>query len=95
MKRPSAIVPSSGIDPPAHYNEAVDLEKTLLRKVGEAVGRFMSAMAGNLPGYEEASRALYANNRPRFEELILHWPHDIRAYVKRQAEDAFHPKKEA
>jgi uncharacterized protein len=64
------------------------------RLAREAVGRFMSAMAGNLPGYEEASRALYANNRPRFEELIRHWPHDIRAYIKRQAEDAFHPKME-
>jgi len=51
-------------------------------------------MAGNLPGYEEASRALYANNRPRFEELIRHWPHDVRAYIKRQAEDAFRDEKE-
>src|ERR1700676_46263 len=65
------------------------------RLAREAVGRFMSAMAGNLPGYEEASRALYAGSRPRFEDLILHWPHDVRGYIKRQAEDAFHAEKEA
>jgi hypothetical protein len=55
----------------------------------EAAGRFMSAMAGNLPGYEEASRALYAANRAHLEDLILHWPHDIRAYILRRVEDAF------
>lgn len=59
------------------------------RLATETVGRFMSAMAGNLPGYEEASRALYARNRERLEDLILHWPHDIRAYILRRAEDAF------
>ena len=29
----------------------------------DAANRFMSAMAGNLPGYEEACRALYAADR--------------------------------
>jgi uncharacterized protein len=56
------------------------------RLATEAVGRFMSAMADNLPGYEEASRALYAANRAHFEDLILHWPHDIRAYIQRRVE---------
>jgi hypothetical protein len=64
------------------------------RLAREAVGRVMSAMAGNLPGYEEASRALYAANRARFEDLILHWPHDIQGYIKRQAEDAFRSEKD-
>ncbi len=58
------------------------------RLATEALGRFLSAMAGNLPGYEEASRALYAANRPLFEDLIRDWPHDIRAYIQRRAEDA-------
>ena len=65
------------------------------RLAREVVGCFMSAMAGTLAGYEEASRALYANNRPRFEDLILPWPHDIRVYIKHQSEDAFHSEKEA
>jgi hypothetical protein len=62
------------------------------RLAREAVGRFMTAMAGNLPGYEEATRALYAVNRAKFEDLILHWPRDIRAYVQRRAEEAFRPE---
>jgi hypothetical protein len=61
------------------------------RLAREAIGRFMSAMAGNLPGYEEAGRALYASNRARFEELILDWPADIRGYIQRRIEEAFPP----
>jgi hypothetical protein len=49
----------------------------------------MTAMAGNLPGYEEASRALYAVDRAHFQELILPWPQDIRAYLQRRGEEAF------
>jgi hypothetical protein len=49
----------------------------------EASGRFMSAMAGNLPGYEEATRALYAHDRPRLESLIAAWPQDVRQYALR------------
>ena len=66
-----------------------DPGKERARLATEAAGRILSAMAGDLSGYEEASRALYAANRARFEELILDWPRDIRAYMQRQAEDAF------
>ncbi len=38
----------------------------------------MSAMAGNLPDFEEASRALFAYDRRRFAELIAAWPGDVR-----------------
>ncbi len=62
------------------------------RLATEAAGRIMSAVAGNLPGYEEATRALYAANRAGFEDLVLHWPHDIRDYIRRGAEDAFRYK---
>jgi hypothetical protein len=55
----------------------------------DAANRFMSAMTGNLPGHEEASRALYASNRARFEDEIRNWPHDIRTHVQRLAEAAF------
>jgi len=51
------------------------------RRATEAAGRFLSAMAGNLPGYEEASRALYSANRARLEDLTRAWPPDIRAYL--------------
>jgi hypothetical protein len=63
--------------------------KERARLATEAAGRILSALAGNLPGYEEASRALYAADRGRLEELVEDWPGDIRAYVQRRAEDAF------
>lgn len=54
----------------------------------EAAGKFMWAMAGNLPGFEEASRALFARNTERFEELIRDWPEDIRAHVSRLVQES-------
>ena len=55
----------------------------------EAASRFLSAMAGNLPGYEEATRALFGRNRERFDELIRDWPRDIRAHAERLVCDQF------
>jgi hypothetical protein len=49
----------------------------------EAASRFMTAMAGNLPDFEEASRALFAKDHHRLDHLIREWPHDIRAHVSR------------
>ena len=39
---------------------------------------FLSAMAGNRAGYEEAIRALYAQDAVRFTDLTEGWPADIR-----------------
>jgi hypothetical protein len=60
-----------------------------IRHSQEAAYRFMSAMAGNEAGYEEATRALFAADRRRFEALIGSWPADIRAYAATLAEDTF------
>jgi hypothetical protein len=49
----------------------------------EAAGKFMWTMAGNFPGFEEASRALYAGDYKRLEELIRDWPQDIRRHLMR------------
>jgi uncharacterized protein len=38
-------------------------------------------MAGNLPGFEEASRALFADDRRSFTRLIATWPDDIRDHA--------------
>ncbi|HEX3879758.1 MAG TPA: DUF2239 family protein, partial [Bryobacteraceae bacterium] len=59
------------------------------RSAVEATGRFLSAMAGNFPGYEEASRALYARNRDRFDDMIRDWPGDIRLHAGRLIGNAF------
>jgi hypothetical protein len=58
------------------------------RLAWEAAGRFMWAMAGNLPGFEEASRALYARNADRLAAITSGWPRDIRAQVERLAAEA-------
>jgi uncharacterized protein len=46
-----------------------------------AASRFMWVMAGDLPKFEEASRALFASNRTRFEELTRSWPVDVRKHL--------------
>jgi len=51
----------------------------------EAAYHFMSAMAGNLPQFEEAARALFADDRRRMAELIAQWPSDIRDHIVRLA----------
>lgn len=55
------------------------------RAARDAAYRFMSAMAGNLPGFEEAARALYAGDRARFEGLVAAWPADVRDHAARLA----------
>jgi hypothetical protein len=60
------------------------------RRAQEAAYRFMSAMAGDRPHYEEAIRALFANDAPRFEKLIAAWPADVRDHALSLAERAFH-----
>lgn len=42
---------------------------------------FMSAIAGDLPGFEEAARALYANDLERMTALIAGWPDDVRDHA--------------
>jgi hypothetical protein len=51
----------------------------------EASYRFMSAIAGDFPGYEEALRALFAGNERQFTALMAAWPEDVRAYACRLA----------
>lgn len=51
------------------------------RAARDAAYHFMSAMAGNFKGFEEASRALFADDRRRFGELIAAWPGDIRDHI--------------
>jgi uncharacterized protein len=51
------------------------------RAARDAAYHFMSAIAGNLPDFEEATRALYADDRRRFTTLIATWPGDIRDHA--------------
>ena len=64
------------------------------RAAREAAYHFMSTMAGNLPGFEEASRALFADDRRRFGDLVAGWPGDIRDHtVKLAFSDRAEPAK--
>lgn len=56
-------------------------DRDRIRAAQDAAYRFMSALAGNLPGFEEAARALFAHDRRRFGELIAAWPEDVRDYA--------------
>jgi len=52
-----------------------------LREAREAAYRFMTALAGDLPGYEAAIRALFAGDAAGFAARIADWPADIRDYA--------------
>lgn len=59
------------------------------RQAQAAADRFMGAMLGDRPGYEEAARALYAGRREDFAALVEAWPSDLRDHLWRLAEPAF------
>ena len=56
-------------------------DRDRIRTAQEATYRFISAIAGNLPGFEEATRALFAYDRRRLGDLIAGWPEDVRDYA--------------
>jgi hypothetical protein len=61
----------------------VNADRDAVRASREAAYRFMTAIAGALPGFEEATRALFAGERNRFEALIDAWPPDLRAHLQK------------
>ena len=58
------------------------------RQARERAYHAMSTLAGNLPGFEEASRALFAGDHERLVAQVAAWPEDVRAYVLQLAEPA-------
>ena len=65
------------------------------RVAQEAAYRFMSAMAGNAAGFEDATRALFATDAMAFESLTQSWPADVRDFARELASRAFNPQQEA
>lgn len=47
----------------------------------DAAYAFLSAIAGDYPGFEEAIRALYQNDRARFEAVAAPWPPAISGHA--------------
>ncbi len=64
-------------------------DRDQLRTAQGAAYRFMSAMAGDLPGFEEAARALFAVNSGKFNEIVTTWPVDIREHVQKLSGSVF------
>ena len=64
-------------------------EQDVQRLAKERAYRFMSAMGGGLPGFEEASRALFAHDAADFGRRLAHWPQDIQSHLAWLARDAF------
>ncbi|WP_117194723.1 DUF2239 family protein [Rhizobium terrae] len=67
---------------------AASLSDDEKRRSQEAADRFMRALAGDQPGYEEAARALYAGQAERFRALTQGWPKDVRDHARHLARGA-------
>jgi hypothetical protein len=63
--------------------------KDRVRQARETLYRFMSMLAGDEAGFEQASRALFAGDRTLFMALIRLWPKDLRAHAEKLAGAAF------
>lgn len=61
------------------------LRFTRRRDAREAAHQVMTTLAGDLEGYEDALRALYADDQTKFANLIATWPRDVRAFIEELA----------
>jgi uncharacterized protein len=59
------------------------------RRAQDSAYRFMTAMAGNAAGFEEALRALYAGDARAFARHSANWPEDIRSHARELAQPVF------
>jgi len=59
-----------------------------VRRAQEVSYRVMTALAGDLPGFEDALRALFARDGAAFERHVAAWPDDVRDYARRLAQPA-------
>lgn len=66
-----------------------------MRAARDSAYRFMHELAGDEPGFEEASRALFAGDEARLQELVAGWPADVRAHLLALAQPSFAPADEA
>lgn len=57
-------------------------KKDRVRMAQDATYRFLYAIAGNLPDFEEVIRALFALDGGRFNQLVEPWPKDVREHAQ-------------
>lgn len=65
-------------------------EEDRVRQTRERAYHVMSSLVGDLPGFEEASRALFAGDEDGLVAQMASWPADVRAYVLELA--GMHPQ---
>jgi hypothetical protein len=63
--------------------------KDRVRHCGAVTYKFMSTMAGHEPGFEEASRALFAGDYAGFAARMAAWPADVQAHLLKISIHAF------
>ncbi len=59
------------------------------RRAREVAYGFMSHMTGDLPGFEEATRALFGGDVRAFHARVEGWPADIASHLSTLAAEAF------
>ena len=59
------------------------------RRAKERAYRLMTAMAGDLPRYEEATRMLFAGDWTAFDAAVEGWPEGVRETAREMAEGAW------
>lgn len=62
-----------------HEARRKDSDRDMTRHARESAYHAMSTLAGNLAGFEEASRALFASDDERLVAQIVGWPEDVQA----------------
>ncbi|QFP77806.1 DUF2239 family protein [Deinococcus sp. AJ005] len=62
------------------------------RQAQTATDRFLGVIGGDLPGYEDATRALYAGDGAAFAAQLQTWPEDLRTHALYLAAPAFTEK---
>lgn len=65
------------VDRARRDNEQADIQ----RAARDAAYRFISAIAGDLPNFEDASRALFSDDREALQINTTAWPADVRAQM--------------
>lgn len=60
-----------------------------VRRAREATYRFMTATAGDLPNYEEATRTLFAGDWTAFDAAVAGWPEGVREVARMMAEGSW------
>lgn len=63
--------------------------KDQVKKDQEVAFKFLTAIAGDLPNFEEAIRYLYRRDKKKFKDLIASWPGDLKTHTMRLTENVF------